>query len=240
MLTRMLSATAISALTVTAGLAQESDTQALNDLQIILDAMPGADQVSEVSYFDMSSNGQVEALVKMNGNCDQGYCEWKLFAEREDGWQAVGGGLASSVKFEPTEGSGAVINADDITYAYSGAETIYMWGDLLQGQTPQQANNDEYAMVGASTPYDQTSRIRLEKFELDLNGDDVPERIFLIAGLFYKVGQWGTPYAIFDANNELILSGVSTDMPKIFPKSETSGSVVIEVVPAGLRVSEIN
>ena len=100
--------------------------------------------------------------------------------------------------------------------------------------------DDEYALIGATTPYEQTSRIRLEKYELDLNGDDVPERIFLIAGLYYKVGQWGTPYAIFDATDELILSGVSTDMPRIFPKSDAAGSVVIEVVPAGLRVSEIN
>lgn len=240
MLNRLLCAAALTALTATAALAQEVGTPALDELQEILDTMPGASQVEDVVYFDMSNNGQVEALVKMNGNCDQGYCEWKLFAEREDGWQAVGGGFASSVEFEPTAGAGAVINADDITYAYSGGASIYMWGDLLQGQTPLEASNDEYALIGATTPYDQTSRIRLEKYELDLNGDEVPERIFLIAGLYYKVGQWGTPYAIFDANDELVLSGVSTDMPRIFPKSDAPGSVVIEVVPAGLRVSEIN
>lgn len=242
MLTRSLCAAALTALSTTAALGQaaEADVEALRDLDEILATMPGADQVEDVVYYDMSSNGRVEALVKMNGNCDQGYCEWKLFAEQEDGWQAVGSGFSRNVRFEPTEGSGAVLNADDITYAYSGGTSIYMWGDLLQGVRPMEAENAEYELIAARTPFEQTARIRLEKYELDLNGDESPERIFLIGGLYYKVGQWGTPYAVFDANDELVLSGVSTDAPRIFPLSDTPGSLVLNVVPSGIQVSKIN
>lgn len=231
-------ALAALALTVAAPVVEAAESSPPEDLAEILEQMPGSDQITEITYFDMSSNGRSEALVYLGGLCDQGACEWKLFAEGESGWRAVGGGAAQSVAFEPTMDSGAVVNADGITWAYSGGPSMYMWGDLLEGLRPEAASDEEYRLVGGTSQYKETSRLRLEKFELDLNGDSHPERIFLIGGLHYKVGMWGTPYLIYDQNDDLILSGVSTDTPRIF-RSAHGSSVVVNVVPAGLQVAEI-
>ena len=234
----------LTLLSVAAGplMAQETsvDPASREALEQMLTEMPGADTVRDVVYYDMSRNGYEEALVTMDQNCDQEYCDWKLFAVGDEGWRAVGGGSGHFVHFEPTEDNGAVLNTDDITWAYSGGSTIYMYGDLLQGVAPTEASNEEYDLVAANLKYTETARMRLDRYEVDLNGDNVPERVYMIGGLFYKAGQWGTPYMIFDANDNLVLQGISTDMPRIFPMSEKPGSIVANVTPAGLQTVEIN
>jgi hypothetical protein len=218
----------------------DADPASHEALDGILAEMPDSETIREVSFYDMSRNGFDEALVTMDRNCDQGYCDWMLFAVGEDGWHAVGAGNGNDVRFEPTEGGGAVLNSDDITWAYSGAGSIYMYGDLLHDFAPAEASDEEYELVASNTKYDQPVHMRLDRYEVDLNGDEVPERVFMINGLFYKAGQWGTPYVIFDANDTLVLEGITSDLPLIFQKSDTPGSIVLNVTPSGFQISEIN
>ena len=71
--------------------------------------------VKAVTYADMSSNGEDQALVVFD-NCDDIGCEWQLIAfKREGGFQSVGASWAQDVTFEATAGGGAVVNADGVT-----------------------------------------------------------------------------------------------------------------------------
>lgn len=239
MIKRLFTTALVSAAAASGALAYEGEASIPQELSEILEMMPEAANVDSVSLFDMSSNGRPEALVRLKDNCEHGSCRWILFAELDDGWRAVGNGLARSVRFEPTQTSGAVVNADDVTYAYSGGSEIYMWGDLLQGSQPRAASDEEYRLVARSTPYTETAQMQLETYEVDLNGDGSAERIFLVGGLLYQVGMWGTPFAIFAGDDSVVMTGVSSDLPRIFPMSDAPGSLVLSVMPAGLQVAEI-
>lgn len=238
----LLPAAAVSAL-LSASLAH-AEAQAVQSAVIpdalvnLIDEMPDADQVASVSAFDMSQNGTPEGLVVLGDDCENSSCEWRLFAETQDGWRAVGSGVAKDAFFEPLADGGAVINSDDITWAYSGGDTIYMWGDSLQGAKLEPASDIEYSFIGANTEYTATPRVELSRYTIDLNGDGSPERIYLIGGLYYQVGMWGTPYVVVDGNDEVILTGISTDRPRVFPDKD-GGSLVVNVVPVGIQVNEI-
>ncbi len=211
------------------------------DLEAVLEAMPDSEMIRDVEYYDMSRNGYDEALVTMDRNCtEDGFCDWMLFALTDDGWRAVGNGSSRDVHFESTEDGGAVLSADDILWAYSGDQSVYMWGDLLSGMRPEEATRDEYLLVAEKTKYKEPAYMRLERYEVDLNGDGSPERIFMVRGIHYKAGQWGTPYVIVDRNDDIVLTSVTTDLPRIFPKSDAPGSYVVNLVPAGLQVNEVN
>lgn len=148
--------------------------------------------------------------------------------------------MSQDVFFEPTDGGGAVINSDDVIFAYSGGRSIYMYGHMLAGKHPTKGTQEELAWLAENTDYTETSEVRLEKFVADLNGDGSPERIFIIGGIYYLAGAAGNPYVIVDADDDIIIEGRSPDGPRIFPKSEGSGSIVVNPLPAGMQVFEIN
>ena len=147
-------------------------SEAIPDALInLIDAMPDAADVASIATFDMSRNGTVEGLVVIGSDCEKSSCEWRLFAEGETGWRAVGSGVAVDPYFEPLADGGAVVNSDGITWAYSGGDAIYMWGDLLQDADFESASDADYVLIGARTEYTSTPRIDLGKYTIDLNGD---------------------------------------------------------------------
>ncbi|MCW3784657.1 hypothetical protein [Defluviimonas salinarum] len=204
-----------------------------------IDAVAAGREILETHFLDMSGSGQPEALVELGGDCPDGLCDWSLVALTDAGWTEVGVGSAREVGFEETEGGGAVVNSDGVTWAYSGGAGIYPWGDLLQGARSDTASGEDLALIAASSKYTETEKMRVDRYTLDLNGDGADERIFLVGGLYYAAGTWGTPYLIYGSDGALILEGASADMPRIFPMPDGKGVQVIDVVPAGYMVNEI-
>lgn len=190
---------------------------------------------SGVSYYDVSGDGMVEGLVTY-GNCTgPGGCDWRLFADMGDAYGVFAEGNGRDVFLEPTSPAGALLNLDGVTYAM-GDEGTYIYGHLLQGLRPDPVAQGDYELVTKNTGYTNTARMDLQKFMVDIFGDAALETVYIIGGSEYALGNWGSPYAIFDAAGALVMDGISADGPLIFKSPMINGTTVANVKPSGIEI----
>lgn len=209
-----------------AGAAQAGDP----GLDAFISGMPKSEKVMDVSTHDMGKDGSLEALVRMSEPCEADGCEWRFIAKSGDGWSIAATGLAKDAYLEKTEGDDAVLNTDGITWAWSGS-VLYPYASLLESATGVAASSEEIAFIATNSEFTLSDKFTATLYRLDLFGDGSDDRIFLINGLYYTVGTWGTPYLVFDSENKLLDSGVSMDMPRIFKAADGDGFHVVEVTP---------
>lgn len=199
-------------------------------LDSFLAEMAASEKVLDVSQHDIGKDGVPEALVRMAEPCEGTACEWRFVAKTDAGWTVVSKGFAQDAYLEKTAGDEAVLNTDGVTWAWSGS-MLYPYASLLEGVTGVAANAEEIAFIAKNSDFTDTEKFDAHLFRIDLFGDGTDDRIFLINGLFYKTGTWGTPYLIFDAADRLLDAGVSMDMPNIYRGSDGKSVHVLEVTP---------
>src|SRR5215207_7684893 len=83
-----------------------------------------AERPVKVQLFeDLDLDGDREALLQFDADCDARGCPWALLALGEDGTASeVGGGRAQDISLVPTAPEGAVIDADSVLWAYTNGE----------------------------------------------------------------------------------------------------------------------
>ena len=206
-------------------------------LELLLSEMPDANLVTRITHQPMDAGYLKEALVEFGDECDAtDGCRWLAFSEYKDGWRAIGEGRAHQVSFSEVDG-GHQINADGMRWDFKGGDEITLAPGLLAGKAPMPADPRFLQLLAEKTQYKLTDQIRLEKYAVDINNDGADEILLMIGGSYYAAGSWGTPYVIFDATDQPVLSSITSDLPKIFPWG--AGAIVVDAVPAGLVVHEI-
>lgn len=209
-----------------AGAAQAGDP----GLDAFIAAMPDFGKVRDVSTHDIGKDGSLEALVRMSEPCEADGCEWRFIAKTGETWTIASTGFAKDAYLEKTAGDDAVLNTDGVTWAWSGS-VLYPYASLLETATGVEANAEEIDFISKNSEFTLTDKFTGTLYRLDLFGDGSDDRIFLIDGLYYTVGTWGTPYLIFDSENKLLDSGVSMDMPRVFKAADGDGFHIVEVTP---------
>jgi len=221
----------ISPLVVLATLAFAGAAQAGDQgLDAFIAGMPQSEKVLDFATHDIGKDGSLEALVRMSEPCEGDGCEWRLITQTVDGWVFAATGFAKDAYLEKTAGDDAVINTDGVTWAWSGW-VLYPYASLLENATGVEATAKDIDLIAKSSEFTETDKFTATLYRQDLFSDGSDDRIFLINGLYYTVGTWGTPYLIFDSENRLLDSGVSMDMPRIFQASDGDGFHVVEVTP---------
>lgn len=209
-----------------AGAAQAGDP----GLDAFIAAMPDFGKVRDISTHDIGKDGSLEALVRMSEPCEADECEWRFIAKTGDAWAIASTGFAKDAYLEKTAGDDAVLNTDGVTWAWSGS-MLYPYASLLENATGVEANAEEIAFIATTSEFTLTDKFKATLYRIDLFGDGSDDNIFLIKGLYYAVGTWGTPYLIYNSENKLIDAGVSMDMPKIYQAADGDGFHVVETTP---------
>lgn len=193
--------------------------------------------VKTALYADMSGNGEQQALVIFD-NCDDAGCEWQLVAHKRDGgFQAVGASWGQNVTFEATAGNGAVVNADGVTWAYSG-HWIYPFGSLLDHVQPQPGTGADAEAIVAATEFKDVTTKDVTTFKINLSeSSDGMEKIHLIGGLHNSFGQSGYPFVVADAQGAVVTSGLAIDMPFVFSAGENGGTTIVWNTPSGYQTA---
>lgn len=219
---------------VIAGAASAKD----EGLDAFLAAMAEGEAVLDVSRHDLGKDGSEEALVRMSSPCEGQACEWRFVAKAETGWTVISSGFAEDAYLEETAGGDAVVNTDGITWAWSGTK-LYPYASILENTPAVKATADELSFIAKNSKFTEGEKFTASLFRFDLFQDGSDDRIFLIRGLYYTVGTWGTPYLIFDDADRLIDSGVSMDMPRIFRNAKGEGIHVLEVTPVSTAIKTV-
>jgi hypothetical protein len=200
-------------------------------LEEALEALQAEGGVVDVSSVDMSRNGDLEALVRMEAPCDETGCEWRLVARTAAGFDVVATGMARDAFLEETDEGGAVLNADGATWAWSG-DILYPYASLLESLQARRGDAEDFALVTSTSLYTDAADMTLYRWDADLFEDGEIFRIFSIGGISYTIGGWGSPYLIYGENGALIDSGITSDIPRIFRGSDGASVIVIDVGPA--------
>ena len=188
---------------------------------------------------DLSQDGSLEALVILGSECGTAECEWRLIADRKGEAVTVASHVSRDIHIEPTEGNGRVIVADGIIWAYDGVQ-VFPFADALSSVVGKPALDREIDMIATTTRFTRTEDMDVTLYRADVIGDAREERIFLIGGMYYAEGAWGTPYLIYDADQTLLFEGASADYPRLFPSADRQSLSVVDVVPAGFGISVID
>lgn len=197
-------------------------------------ALQAETDILDVTSVDMSRNGDLESLIRLNSPCDDSGCEWRLVARTADGFDVVATGMARDAFLEETDGGGAILNADGATWAWSG-DILYPYASLLESIQAKRADADDVALVTSTSRYTKAAEMTLDRWDAELFDDGEIFRIFAVGGIYYTIGGWGTPYLIYGENGALVDSGISSDLPRIFKGGSGASVTVIEVGPAAFN-----
>lgn len=198
---------------------------------------PDAAAAIDVEYHDLNADGEMDALVRMDQACDgesKAPCRWKVFLGGE-GHEALASGSAYLAFIEPTVPEGGVVSLDGVTYAAT-PNGLVMYGDFFAQLPTSEVTAEDYELVASATSYNETHLLSLEKRQVDLFGDGRPETIYSVLGSYYQVGVWGTPFVIFDAANQLVLSEVTSDNPQLFQSPQMEGVRIVITSPSQQKI----
>lgn len=205
--------------------------------QAVGDRIPLSPQAQRV---DMTGDGTMEAVEILPAGCEIGtLCRWRLLDRIEGGTgRLVSEGEAHIIQIAPTaDGGRSFLVADGVIWGWDGVD-LFPWASLLDGIEPVEAHPRDGARLSAATGM-SVGTAAIARWEADLIGEEEPEVILI--GQDGSGPHWATGYAILDASGEVILKGVSMDIPRIFVHPLAPGRVatVIDVHPAGYVVHRI-
>lgn len=218
---------------------ERGSTDQVLEMENFVYNIDAAEGILDASYSDMSGDGQAEALVILN-DCDaDGSCSWRLYAHRGGNVSIVGGDRGRDVAFSGTDGGGAVVWSDGVTWAYSGY-SAYPFGSSLDGLTPTRGTASDVEIMNAQPEFNlRGAPTDIDVYLADfLPGMEGAERFYVARGLQNSYGTSGYPYALADAHGRLLDYGMSLDTPAVFPR-EGGGLTILTNGAAGISAVQI-
>ena len=185
-------------------------------------------------YRDMNRDGREEALVRLDDcvGADPEICTWMVGAGTVRGWGLVGGSQAAEARFRELPDGRVAVASDGVLWFWDG-EILLPGLGLLYDAAPRQATSGEIDRLEDTAAYQPLSQETTRVFDLAPPDASITMRVVIIEDGVNRVGAWGTPYAVLDERGSLVADGVSSDLPRIFPRPE-GGVSIIDMTPSGM------
>lgn len=179
--------------------------------------------VTDVQYIDWFDRGDFSAIVRTD-DCDEGICQWLFVTRIGDGYEPAGGGYSANIAIEQTDGTGRIIAADGVKWAWTGYEMV-PWGDIVSYVTPRAPRSDEIAQLKGHL---QDASILVENSKVwDIDPFGAVWNHHLVE-LPSGADNWGagTRYVILNRDGHVILDDNFEKRPYIFPTYERRAAVI--------------
>lgn len=218
------------------GLISMSLAQAMS-LDEAAQAFGGQHGETESFMLDLDQSGSPEILLVQVENCLEDGCAWQLLRETHSGLEEVSSGLAWNASMERTFPAGGVLMTDGITWALNDAG-LFPFGDILGLTSQRPTRTSELERIQEIAGFETVSASDIDSwsFSYSVDGDAVFAHVHVLTGDEFLIGHWGSPYLIFDHDDNLMQEGVSSEFPRIFPDPDADGFSVVDIVPAGLII----
>jgi len=220
----------LAALTTLAALpaaAQEHDlalNSAVNGLMV--------GKAASAAFADIDQDGDIEAMISYRDQCTVAGCLFSIVDKLEDGTL---GEVAFQYGETPTLVSeGTVINANGVYFNWTGFALLPYFDsyDTLQFYPGTPA--DKASILEVSPWLSNLRHYDIMIANVDLYGDEVPERFAWLDGSEYAVAQT-TPYFVFDADGRVVTDGAFLDRPFLFSLSDRKAAALITYNGAGFE-----
>lgn len=209
----------VASLTAGAALAQDAPA-GLTDAVTALTS----EGTAVATYGDIDQDGSQEALVTWSNDCNEAGCLFGIVDLTADGGY---GTVAYQYGQEAhLVSNDAVIDANGVYWTWNGS-ALLPWADEyghLEFYTGRP--NDKAAILKIQPWHKGMVNYDIKIANIDLVGDEMPERFMMLHGNKYAVSQ-ASPWFIFDADDRLLAQGVFTDRPFLFHLTDRKGAAVI-------------
>jgi hypothetical protein len=214
-----LAATAVFTIAGSAAISQQA-SPALKEALVPLVASGGS--ISDFADFDQ--DGELEAIVTYAEDCGPGGC---LFSIVDLDAEGSYGEVAYQYGQTPTIVSGGtVIDANGVFWTWSG-HSLLPYYDFFDTLEFYPGTGAEQATLMELEPWRSVLRnYDIQMANVDLFGDQTPERFAWLEGSEYKVGQ-ASPSYIFSEAGEVLMQGTFIDRPYIFPLKDRKATALI-------------
>jgi hypothetical protein len=184
---------------------------------------------------DFDGDGHQETLALDDKSCAAGdLCDWHLIGKSGN---ILVSGQGKKVAMVPST-TVPLIDTDGVLWTWDGLR-ISPFGSLLETLKPAQVRPHHIDMITTKTAYTERDQLELGVWEADLLMRPGIETIMVVYGTYYSMGGSLSPYAIFDAQGELLVDGISMDMPRIFAGAPGEGFTLVDVHNAGFTLREV-
>ena len=173
---------------------------------------------------DLDQDGTNEALISYTDNCTVAGCLFSIIDKTATGEIAE---VAYQYGQTPEIVSeGTVINANGVYFNWTGY-TLRPYHDIYQSLAFHDGNYNDRAEILKRAPWFRTmpsNDIRVAN--VDLIGNEAPERFVWLDGLEYKVAQM-QPWYVFNTDGEIIADGTFIDRPYLFNLNDRKATAII-------------
>ena len=188
----------------------------------INEALVGRTATFEIA--DLDRDGTSEALVSYTDDCTVAGCLFSIIDKTATGELAE---VAYQYGQTPEIISeGTVINANGVYFNWTG-HALRPYHDIYQSLEFHGGDRHDRAEILKIVPWFNnmdSSDIRIAN--VDLIGNEAPERFAWLDGLQYKVAQM-QPWYVFNTDGEIIADGAFIDRPYLFNLNDRKAAAII-------------
>jgi len=181
---------------------------------------------------DIDQDGSLEAMVSYSEDCTIAGCLFSIVDVAADGELAE---VAYQYGEAPTlVSNGTVIDANGIYFNWTGF-ALLPYFDTFEQLEFYSGTEEDRARILEIAPWMTTLRTYdIRVANVDLFGDEMPERFAWLDGPEYTVAQT-QPYYVFDAEGEIVTNGAFLDRPFLFNLSDRKAAALITHNGAGFE-----
>jgi hypothetical protein len=177
-----------------------------------------------MEYGDIDQDGAAEALLVFTDDCNEAGCLFGIVDETAEGALDV---VAYQYGESPTLISEArMIAANGVYWTWTG-RNLHPWADIYDTlEFYPGTGADRNKILEVKPWFDHMRNYHIQIANVDLIGDETPERFMWLDGPGYKVAQ-ASPFFIYDDEGELLMEGTFLDRPFLFNLQNRKAAAVI-------------
>lgn len=207
--------------------AQDAGVQLQSAVNELLVGKAGYSQIG-----DLDQDGEPEAIVSYEDNCTIAGCLFSVVDKAADG-------TLSEVAYQYGEAptlvsNGTVIDANGVYFNWTGFTLLPYFDQFEKLETYSGSNEDKAKIVELSPWLKDVRNYDIRMANIDLIGDEAPERFAWLDGHEYKIAQM-KPYFVFNSDGDIISNGAFMDRPFIFNLSDRKAAALITHNGAGFE-----
>ena len=173
---------------------------------------------------DLDQDNTNEALVSYTDECNVAGCLFSIIDESATGKMAEVAYQYGQAPMLVSEGT--VIDANGVYFHWNG-RALRPYHDIYRSLEFHDGDRDDRAEILKIVPwFDNMGNSDIRIANVDLVGDEAPERFAWLDGLQYKVAQMN-PWYVFNVNGEIIADGAFIDRPYLFNLRDRKAAAVI-------------
>lgn len=192
--------------------------------------------VTDATYRDMNGDGGLEALVT-TAQCNDDGCDWRAFSNGPDGPMEIGRSHGPDPKFSDTSGDTSVITSGGVVWAYTGQGQIFPWNSVLENIRSHEPDAQERQILADHFGF-PADEMKVAIYDVALFGNGMNQHVAWISGFCCSGGTAGRAFAVLNGAGEILMSGYSQDIPRIY-KDGAGGARIVANTPAGYALTHI-